>query len=271
MMNRILKYLTNFLVIALVLSSCKEIGPEINLINPDGKVLIEVFSGVRCVNCPEGMDKLESLLDIHGSNLVAVSIHAGFFAEPLNESQVDFRTDDAESLNDFLGPVTFYPSGVVNRNIFDGENNEIINSNKWAGYIIEELSRPSPIQLTLESTFDPDTRLLSVSTSSVFFEDLEDPVNLSIFIKENNIIDPQMSPNGIISDYVHDHVFRTSLTNFNGNPIADATISASPVKDSFVFTLPTEWKASDCSVIAFISRGGTESDVLQVEEVKIIQ
>ncbi len=45
-------------------------------------VLLEEFTGKGCTNCPKGSRELENLLTQFPNNLVAVSLHAGFFANP---------------------------------------------------------------------------------------------------------------------------------------------------------------------------------------------
>ena len=86
----------HFLWLLLLCSTlaCEEISP---LITPSSgespptdtpvaeqqrQVLIEEFSGVQCVNCPAGSEAIEDLINIHGSQLVTVSIHFGFFSKP---------------------------------------------------------------------------------------------------------------------------------------------------------------------------------------------
>ncbi|MDV7402453.1 hypothetical protein RZS08_64120, partial [Arthrospira platensis SPKY1] len=69
-------------------------------------MLIEEFTGVRCVQCPAGSADIETYLAIHGEQLIAVSIHAGGFSFPFDESVHDFRTEEGEALNSFLDAVS---------------------------------------------------------------------------------------------------------------------------------------------------------------------
>ena len=131
------KFLYLFFVLSLGLfAGCEEISPEINPqmgpnTDPDDpspvedqprQVLIEEFTGVRCVNCPDGSEAIETLLNIHGEQLVAVSIHSsGSFSVPNDENAYDFRTTEGDNILSFLGEPIGYPTAVVNRKKFPDE------------------------------------------------------------------------------------------------------------------------------------------------------
>ncbi|MEM7102230.1 MAG: Omp28-related outer membrane protein [Bacteroidota bacterium] len=259
------------LVILLSVSACEEVGPTINIIPPERKVLVEEFTGVQCVNCPEGSEKLETLLDQHGENLIVVSIHSGFFSVPHATSAIDFRTPEADALDGFIGPVTFYPSASINRKLFDGENSRLVNLAKWAGLIQQELAEVSPVEMELNTTYDASTRNLEVSTSLNFFEDINQPVHISVLVTETDVVDSQLDLDGLQTDYVHKHVMRDMLTNFDGQLITNATIANSPVVNNFSITLPNEWDELNCAVVAYVHFVSPQFDVLQAEEVKILQ
>ncbi len=264
-----MRYLICLLTLILLISSCQEIGPTVNIIPPARKVLVEEFTGVQCTNCPEGSEKLETLLDQHGENLVVVSIHSGFFSIPLAESVEDFRTTDADNLDNLIGPVTAYPSASVNRNLFSGEGSRIVNANTWAGYIADELARPSRLEMELTKTYVGNSRELTAEVSIVFFEDIAEPINLTMYLTETNITDAQFTPTGIETDYTHKHVFRTALTPFNGQLIPNPS-TTSPYTQSLSFTIPTEWDAANCSIIAFVHGASPNIEVEQVEEIYVI-
>src|ERR1700741_1300369 len=86
----------------------------------DRKVLIEEFTGVRCVNCPDGSAEIENLLSLYGGNLVAVSIHSGFFSDPYPDNLYDFRTPEGDQLLNYLGQPLGYPTAVIDRKLFNG-------------------------------------------------------------------------------------------------------------------------------------------------------
>ena len=120
-----------FIVIALAFIACNKIeGPyviqsqqedvdvEFPELDPDAvyrKILFDEYTGHTCIGCPEGHVILEQMQAQFGDTLVAVGIHANWFAEP--ESGLfsyDFRNPTGEQLyNDFH--ITNNPQAIVNR------------------------------------------------------------------------------------------------------------------------------------------------------------
>lgn len=249
-------------------SGCVEVVPEIStdFTYTGRKVLIEEFTGVQCVNCPEGSKKIEELVALHGDNLIPISIHAGGFAPPYNESLYDFRTPEGTILeNSLLGPVLGFPSATVNRRVFDGENERPIVLRKWAGYIVQELFEQPKLDILIDNDFDATSRELTIDVTLNFSETVTDPLGISIMLLEDDIIDYQLTPAGKQSDYSHKHVLRTMLTDYNGDVVSPSqTVSGQKSEYTYTFAVPAEWNAEKCSVVAFVSKTDGDLGVLQV-------
>lgn len=233
------------------------------------KVLIEEFTGVRCVNCPQGSAEIENLISIHGDRLVAISIHAGFFSEPYPESLFDFRTSDGDALEPFLGPLSFFPTAVVDRTLFDGEQAMVVGQASWSAYIAQQLDEIAPVTVGIMHDFDNSSRELSIDVSGTATSDMDHDIYLTVLITETNIEDVQLNQDGKEDDYKHKHVLREILTPFSGNNISATLNAGDTYAESFSFTMPSEWEFDNCSVIAFIHRNDTEKTILQVEEVHL--
>jgi len=237
------------------------------------KVLLEEFTGVRCVNCPQAQTEIKNLQSegVYGDNLIAISYHAGFFSNPYNESQFDLRTTEGDEILNFLETPLGFPSGVVNRRVFEGARGlQITQFVTWGGFVAQALEEEASIALAIENNFNTSTRQLDVAvTITPLFTDLPE-TNLTVLIIEDGITDVQLTPDGIVNDYTQSHAFRTMLTNTIGNPIVD--LNEEPmVGQNFSFSLPSDWVAENCTVIAFVHESGAGKEVLQVEEKSIIQ
>ncbi len=273
----------NNLLLALVvlLYACTEIPPEVNPLGNDPnnnpgqeeprRVLIEEFSGVRCVNCPAGSDAIENLLRLYNGRLIAISIHAGFFANPYPESKYDFRTSDGNQLLSLLTEPFGYPSAVVNRRRFDGEFGIQLGLSKWAGYIAHDAAEKPRVRLDLQRTYNPDSRRLDLTVRIDILETLTQPdVRLSVALTEDDVEDVQLTPLGKQADYKHKHVLRDMLSNFDGNPIPETKSAGLSLSRTLTYTLPPDWNVSKCKLVAFVHVGGDRKDVLQVAEIKIL-
>lgn len=273
-----------FTVLAFSFFACEEIPPELNPItgptepsdttfeNQKRQVLIEEFTGVQCVNCPAGSEAIETLLNIHGDQLMAISIHAGFFSPPYSDSQFDFRTSAGNNLLSYLGEPFGFPTAVVNRKKFDGEFNLQLGQGKWAGFIAQEIAEEPRLKLKVEQEYNPISGLLRATVTMVPQETIiEDDIRLSVFITENNVVDAQLTPAGKRSDYVHKHVLRDAMTNFDGNPIDEALTANVELIQPLEYTLDPNWVSTNISLIALVHLNGERKDVLQAAETKIVE
>lgn len=271
---------SSFFILSLLLHACEEIPPTLNPIDPNSggggptprKVLIEEFSGVKCVNCPAGSEAIENLITIYKDQLIPISIHAGFFAPPYAESKYDFRTTDGNNLLSYLGEPLGYPTAVVNRKKFTGEFDIQLAQNQWAGFIAQEAAQAPEISLTLNKIYNAATRRLEVNVNVKTLEPIDgSDIRLSVALTETNIIDVQLAPGGKVNDYKHKHVLRDFITNYDGNLIPEAQKEGAIITKSFTYDIPEAWVAENCNIVVFVHLNGERKDVLQAEQVKVIQ
>ena len=185
-----MKQLLFFFSIIIMCAACTEISPVIPLLG-DKKVLVEEFTGVRCVNCPSGAAELENLKSIYGDRLVVVSIHAGDFAPPYTDSKFDFRTPEGAALETWLGTPLGYPTAVVNRKKFDGQRSLQVTKANWAGLIADESKTASLLNVGINKKYTKDTRDLTMTVTLVPTDKLPDDLRLSVLLTENDIADQQ--------------------------------------------------------------------------------
>ncbi len=234
---------------------------------------MEEFTGVKCVNCPQAKIEIENLqsADLFGEDFIAVSYHAGFFSSPYPESKGDYRTEQGDNILDFLGQPIGFPSGVINRKQFSGEEDlQIEQFAAWGGFITQELEEEALLAIDLATTYNTDNRVLNVSISITPIQNISQDLSLSVLITEDEVVDLQLTPDGIIDDFAQTHVFRAMITNTFGNPINEALIVNQTISQIFSFTLSEEWVAENCKVVAFVHQNNEEKEVLQVEEVALI-
>ena len=275
------KYILFFLALAFLLPSCDENMPEIACLScddeedpplgpQDKRVLVEEFTGVKCINCPAGSTEIANLLSQQNGRMIAVSIHAEFFANPYPESNYDFRTDEGEALINFLGLPEAYPSSVIDRKIFPGEADlQLVGLGSWAGRVGTQTQEPARISMEMENTYNSDTRLLTVIVNGQAQEIIDEEVRLTIMIAESGIVDAQLTPESSPDrdlDYVHNHVLRKTLTAFDGDVLTASMFTADTFEKTYTFTLPQEWNASECEVIAFTHLSESSKEVLQAVE-----
>lgn len=223
--------------------------------------LLEDFTGIHCVYCPEGHVIMEQVATAHPGLVSLVGIHAGSFAVP-SAGEPDFRTPQGNALNSFYQPAG-YPMGMLNRHAFG--NATVLNRGQWPGAADDILAMPSPVNLGVESSYDEDTQELTVRVQLYYTQD--SPGNndrISVLITESNIIGPQT---GGSANYNHKHVLRTYVTDLWGEDVG-STPAGTMVERTYTYSVPGTWNIANCDVIAFVSE--YQGDVYQARTVQAV-
>lgn len=266
-----MKNITRLIAICAIIFTiaCDENERIIEPFVPTGNrvVLLEEFTGKGCTQCPKGSREIENLLTLFPNNLIAVSIHAGPFANPASYPQLgpnDLRSPQAQDLFDLLSPVLFYPTGAVNRTPVSGDMQ--LTLNQWASAITSHLQTPPAVELSLEKNYDPVTRKLEVTVTGIAKENLNGNFHLSIMLTESGIVDPQddIEAGGIVLDYVHRHVLRDMMTPATGASIFSTLNTGESFSYASSIELASGWVAENMEIVAFITNvQGSTFPVLQ--------
>lgn len=277
-------------LLTLGLWSCEEVGPHINFepevvdttlfdttfvaatVPPQEpkRVLIEDFTGVRCVNCPAAQEEAAAIKAAKPERVVVVSLHAeNNFTAPYEKSAFDFRSRKAESIINMLGIYDGLPIGAVDRLLFSGEDHILISKNKWAAYVAQQMQETTPVNLSVETEYDAAARELLMRVEAVYTDSASAEHYLSVQVLESDIVDWQLTPDGWQEDYIHNHTLRDMLTPYNGT-LLDATLEPGRtfIKE-FKLQVPEEYNDQALEVVAIIHERGGNPDVVQVTETEV--
>jgi hypothetical protein len=260
------------IVLMVLVTSCDEKMITIPDVVPDSDrvVLIEEFTGVECVNCPQGSAELENLLGLYGDNLVAVSIHAGVFADPYPTSKYDFRTVEGEAIQEFVGNPIGWPSAVINRTNPNGSSLQL-PLNRWAGAIEDALKRAPRVSIAADLEYESVTRNARIEVRVVGRARIDEPVFLTVLVKENHIEDVQLTPMGLQDDYDHKHVLRRVITPFSGERLRDRLDVGEVLTQTYSLDLDESWIVPNCRLVAFVHLRESNKEVLQALEIAFPQ
>jgi len=234
-------------------------------------VVIEEFSGVQCVNCPQGAEAVEAIIANYPDEVVSLTLHAGDFSVPFSSSEEVFDIEETDDLNTFF-EIIGYPAAVIDRTVFEGHDQEAIAGqlSSWEVFTEERLTLTTPVNLSIENTYDEETRKLKTRVEIVYTEAVEEEHKLSLFLAESGIIDPQLSENGIIQDYEHKHVVRDMLTAARGIVFFEgAKEEGRTIVREFSLTLDEAWNVEECEVVAFVHESLESKEVLQGAKKKV--
>lgn len=230
------------------------------------KVLLEDFTGQKCPNCPEAAEIAHSLIQTYGDQIVVIAIHAGNFSVPDGSFPSDYRTTEGTELNDFFGISMYgYPMGMVNRIDYNGF--PVVIKDDWESAVSDQLELDPQAAITITSSYNTGTRELDCTLETEFLEDLDGTYSICAFIIESGIVSPQQTESGVVEDYVHNHMLRASMNGTWGDAVGTdgLAVGGSKVTNHCSYTLPAEWNAENCAIVAFVYNDETQ-DVVQAEE-----
>ncbi len=267
-------------------SSCREVGPNI-FFDDIGEttdtvaidttqpktVLLEVFTGAKCPNCPKGRQIADQLLATYAGRLVVVDIHQGPLSAPALAGDPDLRTEEGEELAEMLGPPPYWPCGAVDRQLFEitpGNFQRLVDRNLWTTFVTQQIDSPRYLLLGGSFQSNPTTRKLSGTVGVRPVRDLPGSLYLTIILTEDSIIAGQLDGTVVIADYVHNHVLRDVLTPVSGIPLPDTLRNGQTfyysVKD---YVIPVDWNTEHLYVTAFVSRSAGVYNVFQALKVPV--
>lgn len=236
------------------------------------KILLEDFTGHKCPNCPEAAIEAQNLKAKYGEQLIIMSVHAGNFATTDSEFTYDFRTPEGNDLNGFY-QVYFYPAGIVNRSTPDGAASPVLFKSSWDGAIAGIIDRPQEASIRIINNYNPATRELETTFETEFLAALEGTYHITAYILESGIIKPQQSEAGVIHDYEHNHVLRTSMNGTWGGTVCSSgnAIPGVVFENVASITLDEEWVVEECEVVAVVYRFDSATrEIIQAEEKEIV-
>ena len=232
-------------------------------------VLLEDYTGVRCVNCPAAGEIALDIQKQYGHSVVVLGVHAGFNAKPIfpgDNTYTYFDTEEGDAWYNFFGFID-NPVGTVNRKLNSGVYG--IYSPDWADIVASTLQEEATIAMASNIEYDEASRNLKVDITSKALVELPDTYSLTVCIMEDSIVAKQKLQTGDDLNYVHRHVFRKTLNGTWGEEINTAALAPEEqIKKSYSVTLDEAYNADQCYVIAYVANTDTK-EVLQVIEKKI--
>lgn len=241
----------------MILTACDHISEDERLIyeKPEPAqrvVLLEDFTGQRCVNCPKATEVIEQLLETYGDALVAVGIHGGPLAFAGNTKVVGLKTATGDEYYNHWN-LEYQPVGLVNRHA-------PVNYPEWAAAIKEELAKPSPLRLNGTTAIEDNT-----ITINIFAEGTDGTVagKLQVWLIEDGIKTLQLMPDGTANqEYIHNHVLRVAVNGLWGE---DFSIKeGETVERTITQTLDVTWNKEQLSVVAFVYNDGGVQQVVRI-------
>lgn len=246
---------------AMAAASCSNIdeGDRLIYVKPaevGRAILIEDFTGQRCINCPTGTEIINGIVSTYGEdNVIAVGIHSGPLGFAGNSKTVGLMT--------YTGNEYYTRWDKENKMgqpwvIFNRKTSPDSHYNNWAAMVGTIISEKANLSVKIANAYDAATRTL---TTTVGADGVNGTVNgkLQVWIVEDGVKALQMMPDGKSNkEYIHNHVFRAAV---NGTWGEDVTVKeGETTTKQYQYVLPEAWNADNIAVVAFVyNDGGVEN------------
>jgi hypothetical protein len=236
------------------------------------KILLEDYTGHKCVNCPEASITAKSLEAANEGKVIVMAVHAGYYALPgSGEYTLDLRSEPSEEWNSEFGIIS-NPSGMVNRRVFG--TSRVLGPDKWGDAIDEIITTAPDAQMLMKNTYDIDSRTLDSKVYTHFLNPLTGTYNIIVAVIEDSIIGAQKNNNAQVGptpdwyNYIFNDVMRGSLNGTWGELLTASVNTTSTYVGNFSTVLDAKINDENCYLLAIIYNESTK-EVVQVEKKKI--
>ncbi|MCP4442493.1 MAG: Omp28-related outer membrane protein [Aureispira sp.] len=179
-------------------------------------LLLEEFTGTWCGYCIDGSVVLDNMENTYGDSLIIVSIHDG----DSMEFDEGLRRAFAQSA---------YPNGLLNRKALNSSGNyekEQMSRGWWNYYAVPEFSSFTPVDLTIQHSYDSVSRALSAVVNADYTDYSAGEMGVILMIVEDSLSGPNGSgwsqansynntnghpyfgAGGSVDGFIHRHVLR---------------------------------------------------------------
>ncbi len=243
------------------------------------KVLLEDYTGHRCGTCPPAAVEANAIASTYDEQVIVLSIHAGFLADPFGTYTNDFRTTIGTAWFSAFG---FFatPSGMVNRWGYPTSAHNL-SWGTWSSYVDTMVTQDPTAYLTFNHTYNSVTRLVSGTIKSKFYKSLSGMHRLVIVLMQDSIMGLQLDNSAVPPDqpnYMHRHVLRDGVTSTWGDSLFTSINTGDSIISNFTYTIANTYgnipcDDNKCHLIAFIVDDNVASltyrQVIQAEEIKV--
>ena len=252
-------------VITASVTGCKSVQCNVTVENVeaifDRKYLIEHFTTEQCGYCPYGMYSIVEYLAKATTPTIWVSHHAGFGTD-------EYTIKESQELVSALG-VSGAPSMAMNRT--KQEEGEIFHPGYLPEITIAD-AKTAAMSVNIAHTYDASSRKMDITVSGESSFDSNSKFLLSVLVKENRLVGKQADYYYALGqnswkEFMHARVIRDMLTLATGDTIE---LENQAYSKTWSYTIPQEWVAENCCVVAYITPVG-KKPVINAEQVVLVE
>ena len=252
--------------------------------NTNRNVLIEDFTGHKCVFCPAAADLAHALHEADPSRVYIASIHAGpdgigdFQSVSPPDYPLDFTNPEGVEIGLYFGEndggFPGNPRGTVNR----FNSGTIFQSpTQWTSMVNDQLnSNNLKINIQSELNYYEETKgaFLHVELDPVD-ANVSENLGITVYLLEDSLVgDQKMSDNSHNSNYIHRDIHRGNLNaSAFGRPVSSEDLNGDKYYINYSFVVPNQldgqYNASNMHLLIYAFNTETW-EIYQVVKQKIV-
>jgi len=249
----------------------------VDTIPSNKNVILEEFTGIHCVFCPDGHVIAQSIQNTYPDDVFVLNLHTGGYAIP-SPGEPDFRIAENDSIAT-ISNLAGYPAGTVNRHQFPMTQGggTAMSRGDWLGATSEILAQPSYVNIGMLMQYDTSANTLVVDVELYYTDST--PVDgfgfssinyLNVVLVQDSIAGPQTggqtyNPGAIINGpwqptYSHQHMVRKYLTGQFGEAVTTMTpvVPGFFVFKRYIFPIPGDindisFKVENIKAVGFVT------------------
>ena len=248
-----LSIITLFALVFIVASCTKVKEPFVKETKVEGKkvVLLEDFTGVRCINCPDAHEIAEDLLARYSDNLVVISIHAGSQASPL-QNWPDFTTEAGDTWYYNTFNFDHNPVGTINRTKNDNGGYGF-DDGLWGTKVVEEIAKEQEAETSITPSYNSESRELSITLHTTFKKEIEGDYFIFAGLLEDSVQGKQVTHSGLNPNYWHRNMFRAPINGTWGQRLYNGLTEINQeFETNLSITVDTTYREDQCYVVSYV-------------------
>jgi len=202
--------------------------------------LLECNTETWCPNCPP--------VNVITNGMISDPDHA------LVKFHMSDALNDCEECTDYFQQYnsTSTPTAMIEMGDFGNEELNLFASG-WQAELEERALGISPLILTMTSSVNPTTRVVTVGLNATFTYPVTGPFRLNVYVAEDNVPGPQQSA---AANYIHQRVMRAMLGGMEGstaviptNPVLGTTYS-----QTYSYSVPADYEIEELHLVGVCER-----------------
>ncbi len=245
------------------------------------RIVLEDYVGIHSQYSSDGDRIANDYKALHPNDVFLINIHQGGFAAP-NTGEPNYRTSFGDSLAHQAG-LTIYPSGTINRHLFESANKTALDRIYWNTDCDEILAMPTYASISLTASAVTTTRILTVNVNANYVNNSPALNLMNVALVQDSVLGPQVygityNPTQVMPDgvtYIHMNMLRHLITGQWGDTISTTT-SGTNFQKTYTYTLPDNINGvgldiNHLKIVAFITEGKQEIATGEETSVSVIQ